>query len=875
LIIAKVDSPEIVKTFFIALLLTIVNWQICCAQFTDDFSDNDFTSNQSWSGKEIDFTAINAELKLQAPAVASLSYLSTQSAAINNAVWEFYLQMDFNPSSSNFSKIYLISDQANLGGSLNGYFIKAGNTADEVSLYRQDGIVETKIIDGLDGRLNVNPVKVKIKAIRDDAGNWQLFSDIGVTGVYALEGNITDVTYQSSVYFGVYCKYTSTRSDKFHFDNFIVTGDPIPDTTPPHIESLTLVSANELDLKISEIPDEVSAETIANFVVDNAVGNPVTAELQSDQRTVTLIFGKDFPNGIQCSLSVSNVTDLAGNNMNPYQNSFLYFEGKPVSYKDVIVTEIFADPDPQIGLPSAEYLELYNRSSNAVNLQDWTISDGTSTASFPLLILFPGDYLIVTGPSDASLFNSSGKVTGLSNFPSLNNSDDNVILKDIDNIMIDSLHYELTWYKDADKKDGGWALEIIDPDNICNTFDNWIASENETGGTPGKQNSVFANKPDVSGPLVTSVIAISGVELLVEFNEKLDKVAPSVASFMINPSVQIQSLSFTDASLTSLNFLLGNEIKTGTLYTLELQDIYDCAGNGNQPQGKLEFALPESPDSLDIVINEILFNPRPTGVDFVEVYNNSEKYINLKNFAISNFNNHQIENAKTITTSDKLLKPSEYRVFAINANVLKGEYINGREENFLEMSSMPSFNDDEGSVAIVDDKGSVIDHFQYSNTMHSPFIKDDEGVSLERINFSEPTNLIQNWKSASTTVGYATPGYLNSNTASNAVINEEAVKVDPEIFIPVYGHPDFAKINYNFNKGGYVANVNIYDPSGRQIKQLANNEVLGTEGFFRWDGDQDNGNKARVGYYVVAFEIFDDKGMVKTFRKRIVIATRF
>ena len=86
---------------------------------------------------------------------------------------------------------------------------------------------------------------------------------------------------------------------------------------------------------------------------------------------------------------------------------------------------------------------------------------------------------------------------------------------------------------------------------------------------------------------------------------------------------------------------------------------------------------------------------------------------------------------------------------------------------------------------------------------------------------------------------------------------------------------NYTKINYNFDQGGYVANVKIYDAQGRTIKQLADNEILGTEGFFRWDGDADNGSKARVGYYVVAFEVFNDRGVVKTFRKRVVVATKF
>jgi mRNA-degrading endonuclease RelE of RelBE toxin-antitoxin system len=183
-------------------------------------------------------------------------------------------------------------------------------------------------------------------------------------------------------------------------------------------------------------------------------------------------------------------------------------------------------------------------------------------------------------------------------------------------------------------------------------------------------------------------------------------------------------------------------------------------------------------------------------------------------------------------------------------------------------------NDDNGSIVLITDTDKVVDHFLYDDNMHSAFIREEEGVSLERISFTEPTNAPSNWKSASSVSGFATPGYVNSN-AYGTVLGEDAIVINPEIFQPEYGQPDFAQIQYHFNQGGFVANVKIFDQQGRKIKELANNEILGADGFFRWDGDQENGSKVRVGSYVVWFEVFDEQGVVQTFKKRIAIAGKF
>lgn len=758
----------------VALLL---NAHVCLAQFTDSFSDGDFTNNPAWWGDNAKFTIQSSQLRLSAPAVTDVAYLSLASQAMENASWEFTVYLDFDPSGSNFADVYLASDQSILTTSLNGYFVRIGNTSDEVSLYRQSGITKTKIIDGLDSRVTGSSVLVRVKAIRSNTGSWQLFSDVGVSGTYTSEGTVTDNAHRASLFNGVVCTYSATRSDDFYFDDFIVTGDPYVDPSTP------------------------------------------------------------------------------------------------ADYKDIILTELFADPSPIIGLPDAEFVELHNRSTKIINLSGWTFTDGGSTGTLPGFLIQPQEYLILTSSASAPLFSSFGLVIGLSNFPTLNNAGDNLVLKRNDGLLIDQLSYTDGWYKDDDKRQGGYTLELIDPANPCGEESNWIASEASTGGTPGTQNSVHASKPDLTGPKLLTAIPESVSNIILRFDEKLSEELPATTDFNISPILSVSQVEFVDASLKSMRLQVSTDVLAGMSYTVKAQNIYDCNGNVIQEDfDSAIFGLPEEADSLDVVINEVLFNPRPTGVDFVEVYNNSSKFLNLKNWTLANHENGVMINSRSITTSDFLLPPGQYVVFTEDMDVVIGEYSKAVEKNFLEVADLPSLNDDEGSIAIANEDNERIDSFSYTDNFHSVFIDDDEGVSLERISFLAPSQQSSNWKSASSTSGFATPGYLNSNTHSEQLTGK--ITISPEVFEPVSGQPNFTQIQYSFEQGGNVANVRILDFQGREVKELANNATLGTEGFFRWDGDTEHGSKVRTGYYIVWVEIFNANGQVNTFRKRVVVAAR-
>lgn len=854
------------------ILSLICSAYVCSGQVVDDFSDEDYSDNPSWTPDDANnWTVVNGQLRSNSTLASSSFYLTTPSTKAANAQWEFFAQILFNTSSANYVDVYLVSEQADLLSTTNnGYFIRIGGTSDEISLYKITAGAVTLLIDGADGITNRTNNPLRIKVVRDENNTWSLERDASGGTTYVSEGNATDDSFSTSNFFGIRVQQSTSSFFNKHFFDDLYAGEIVVEKDPPLLNTVQVLSNTQLSLSFNEALNMTSAQATQHYFVSNGIGNPTEALLQADEKTVLLTFPKQFANGIPNTIDVSGVQDLTGNSIEPITQTFLYFQPVPVQAKDIIITEIFADPSPRVELPEAEFIEIYNRSSNPVDLQGWRFSDGNSLATFTSTILLPNQYSVVCSTGNVSLFSSATNVIGVTNFPSLNNSGESLTLKSNEGVLIDSVNYSLAWYRDEDKQDGGWTLELIDTNNPCGEEDNWTVSEDIRGGTPGKTNSVLVNKPDLTGPKLLSVTVASSNELLLRFDEKLEKSLSDI-TFHITPQIAIARSSFTSLSLREISLELFQDLSLRQLYTIEINNLRDCNGNTiNQDFDQLTFALPELPESGDVLINEILFNPRPGGVDFVEVVNVSSKYFNLKNWSLANHEEDQFINILRISESDYILSPQSYLVLTTNGTILKSQYPTTQEGNLL-TSTLPSLNDDEGSVAILSAEGESLDLFEYVDDFHSPMLKDKEGVSLERISLSEPAIISDNWKSASSTAGFATPGYLNSNARPENLFDENAILIEPEIFSPNVPGQDFAQIKYRFDQSALAANIKIVDHQGRLIKEVANNETLGFEGFFRWDGDRDDGTKARMGYYFVWFETFNIDGTVKTYRKRVVV----
>src|SRR5690606_24996888 len=216
------------------------------------------------------------------------------------------------------------------------------------------------------------------------------------------------------------------------------------------------------------------------------------------------------------------------------------------------------------------------------------------------------------------------------------------------------------WYKDSEKAQGGWTLELIDPANICAEQENWVASQDESGGTPGRQNSVYAEKPDLTAPVLAQVFPVSPDSLRLHFNEKLDHTIPLPTDFILSGH-DITNVVLEKPALTSIILKISPPLQQGVLYQVEINKLYDCAGNKIGTEGnKISFALPQKAEKNDLLINEILFNPTTTGVDFVELVNASQKYIDVSALSISRTEGDMLKDKVRISAEYTLLAPGEY-----------------------------------------------------------------------------------------------------------------------------------------------------------------------------------------------------------------------
>ncbi len=856
----------------ILLLLLLLPFSLF-AQVTDDFSDGDFTQNPTWSGTTEQYIVNNSkQLQLNAEGEGT-AYLSLPITEYESMEWQFWIREVFAPSGNNYSDVWLSANNADLSQATQGYFVRfgEGGSSDAITLYRKDTDGQQQVLRGTEGAIAAS-FAVSVKVNCDREGNWMIQTCYDNSGIYLIEAQGADDTYGRGGYFGFWSKFTSSNAKKFYFDNVYV-GPRIADHEPPELLTCEVLDLTHLRLAFNEALDETTALDPFNYSIDHGQGHPETVAYGTNLATVVLQLEREIGNGVNYTVTVSGVKDLWNNAMETTSMAFSIYEA---SEYDIVINEILADPNPVVGLPEWEFVELYNTTEFGIDLKDWRIEIGSNDNTFGNYVLAPHGYVILCHNDAVAELRTYGDCIGFSSF-SVGNISSAMYLYSKEGLLISRVSFSNSWYHDPEKANGGWSVEQIDPLNPCAGASNWTAAMDASGGTPGRLNSV--NGENEVQPKVERVSMFSNYIVQLWFDQQMDAATlVNVQNYRVEElDGRPQQANFNPNDGTFVELIFDQGFDEGRVYTLVINGVANCVGTFIEADSRVQFGIPYDIAEGEILINEIMFDPISPGVDYVELYNNTDKTFDLSSLMLGvvrqTFPNPADTTLKEITADSRLFLPQTYVLLSTNSEIV-GQQYDCPTDNFVQMASFPSYANAGGTAILVGKDGTTVDAMYFSEKMHYPLLKVTKGVALERVAFDQPSMSADNWHSAAEQVHFGTPGYENSMMQSAEPSNDE-ISISPDIFSPDGdGYDDACFINYRFDEAGYTMNIYIFNVAGQQLRHLAKGELVGQEGSVLWNGLDDNGNKVPVGVYVVVTEVFNFDGKVKQFKNAVVVGTR-
>jgi len=857
------------------------------AQILDNFSDGNFTQNPVWTGDSVSFKISAAgELQLNATAPGQAA-LWTSGNIPDSSIWEFQVRLTFDPSNQNLVRVYLQTDQTDLALA-QGYYLEMGETGsmDAIRFFRQEGASKTLLATGQAGLAAVSP-NLQFRVTRTASGLWSV--EAGTVGT-ALQPqfSLTDNTYTGgqSRFLGIQCVFTVSNATKFFFDNINIRPD-VPDTQAPVLVSASAPNATQVNLIFDENLAPSSAETAAAYTLNNGVGQPLSAVLSPNQKTVVLTLAAALNTGIY-TVQANGIQDVLGNISGVQTIDFQYIKIEIPSTFDLIISEIMADPTPSAGLPEVEWFEIFNRANKTFDLAQIRLTDATSAPIvFPSYFMTPGQYLAICATANAPALQAAtgGVVLGIPMSASLLNNDGDILtISNLDGQVIDRVAYDVAWHTVSGKVDGGYTLERSNLNLPCLGAENWGSSPAQLGGTPAAQNANFTQNQDQQAPQLLRAFPESPTSILLTFSEGLDKSAAEDAlAYQFSPFAAVLTATQVSTDLAQVRLTLNNPLEAGTLYTLEIENsVTDCNGNPYTFTEIVQIGLAQTPEPQDIVINEILFNPPSGGARYVEFHNRSSKIFDWSKFFLAS--NTSTSSSVVAVVQDRLFLPGEYHVLSTDAAYVRNTYQGIVSRNVLQ-NPLPSLDDKADSIKIYwADAGQIVtlDAFYYQNTLHNALLStsEQEGVALERLRADGPTQDASNWTSASPLITGApgTPTLPNSQAQRSPNLNDEWIDIPLARLSPDGdGREDFLEIFYQVPEEGFVASLTLYDADGNTVKSLLRQQLIGTQGVIRWDGDTDAGlgGKSRPGIHLLYVEMFHPDGQVRRIKKAIVLIGQF
>lgn len=255
---------------------------------------------------------------------------------------------------------------------------------------------------------------------------------------------------------------------------------------------------------------------------------------------------------------------------------------------------------------------------------------------------------------------------------------------------------------------------------------------------------------DSDPPMLVQVSALDTERVRVVFDEGVGGCTPSLYSISNGIGVpDAIEACIPEGGQAEYVLLLGRPLQPGTTYTLTVQNIADEAGNVLVEASKTFTFVQatDAPDPGDIVINEIMYDPPTTNLEYIELLNLTDETCDLSALLLADSRLSPVP----ITDAPATLEPNSYAVLvrdgAAFSQVFPGV-------SFLEVQHWPALNNSGDTAVLLSDE-IVLDSVAFLPGWGG------DGVSLERIDPTGSSNSASNYGSSVDPRG-GTPGAENS-----------------------------------------------------------------------------------------------------------------
>ena len=314
-----------------------------------------------------------------------------------NTSWSFLIRYGYDPSSLNNWSVFLMSDAGpadmNSEGGARGYVIGVNFTGSDDTL-RLWKVNSTQVIPVINCRINwqndigiTNPVKLVVGRSRE--GNWTV-------AVYRSNGELiqTNSGFDNELFgqawFGICYRYSSTRDRLLWIDDINIEGKFYADNEAPSVVLCEPSGRHSVEITLSEPPS--SGLMIPENIYLNSAENKASSVLKKTDLKYDVLFEREFINRSLHSLYINKLCDFSGNCSQNVKKDFI---PSWAERGDIVISEIMADPAPEVSLPAREYIEITNRTGFSVNLSGWRLSTITQYSLFPEVTIEPSGIIIL------------------------------------------------------------------------------------------------------------------------------------------------------------------------------------------------------------------------------------------------------------------------------------------------------------------------------------------------------------------------------------------------------------------------------------------------------------------------------------------------